>query len=226
MIKIYKQHGAHPSTDIISGLLDLLLIEPGFDPDLYKHVLEEESTQDVKGNEVSYSVKPAEFPFDDNCKPSYSMPMPNRSTIPVEKTNFFQKNTPLVGIEEKRDSEKIASPSSILKDSMAAASLRDEWDDEDDNDINNNKDFSDEFQDGVKSSVSIPLNQSEGSSLKIVYDQKDVLQKYKPIFDERFNLKTNSSTYQHLELKPRSHPLPPNLSNGLPPAPPVEDLFT
>mmetsp|Transcript_33816 Transcript_33816/g.32269 ORF Transcript_33816/g.32269 Transcript_33816/m.32269 type:complete len:1231 (+) Transcript_33816:59-3751(+) len=225
MIKIYKQHGAHPSTDIISGLLDNLLIEPGFDPDLYKDVLEEESSQDVKGNDVSYSVKPAEFPFDDNCKPSYSMPMPIRSTTPVEKVSFPQKNTLSAGIEEKRGVEEINSRSLILKDSMAAASLRDEWDDEDENDINNNKDFSDEFQDCVKS-VSIPLTQNDGSSIKIEYDQKEVLQKHKPIFDERFNSKTNSSTYRHLELKPRSNPLPPNLSNGLPPAPPVEDFST
>lgn len=229
MIKIYKQHGAHPSSDVISGLLDLFLVEPGFDPDLYKHVLEEENKKGIRDDEVSYSAKPADFPYDDNCKPSYSMPMPIRSNIPVENaSSFSQKSTVF---EDKRESTKTEISPSIFNGSMAA-SLRDDWDDEDDEIINNTKVSSDEFQDYIKFPVSIPVTQNDKSSYKTEYNstksnQEEVLQKNKPISDERFNMKMNSSTYRHLDLKPRSvpssssTPLPPGNSNKLPPKPPV-----
>lgn len=223
MIKIYKQHGAHPSSDIISGLLDLFLVEPGFDPDLYKHVFEEENTKDMG------DAKPADFPYDDNCKPSYSMPMPIRSTIPVDDASSFSQKSAV--IEDKGESSKTEISSSVFNASMGA-SLRDDWDDEDEEIINDTKVSGDEFQDYLKFSVSIPVSQNDKSSYKTEYNstksnQEEVLLKNKSISDERFNLKMNSSTYRHLDLKPRSvpssssNPLIPDFSNNLPPKPPV-----
>lgn len=251
MIRIYKQHGAHPNSDIISGLLDLFLIEPGFDPDLYKHVLEEESTvrDDVA---PSYGGKPSDFPFDDNCKPICSMPMPIRSTIPAGViSSFSPKNTTPPKIKDERVSVKVEIPSSgsVLNASMAAL-LRDEWEAFNEDEENIEKDTVRSDKTSIECSVSIPLLQSDNSSLSLCKlehysdvaiaiensfskdislksDQKEVMQKRKTISDKNFSIKMTSSTYQPLQLKPRSIspslslPLPPKSSNKLPPTPSV-----
>jgi hypothetical protein len=81
IVIIDSNYNPNPNPKCDPGLLDMFLVEPAFDPDLFKDILEEQGN---RGQQAAFPESPASIPFGHNSsdpesaqwKSQYTLPMP------------------------------------------------------------------------------------------------------------------------------------------------------
>ena len=90
MIKNYKKIGTSATSDITPGLFDHFYIDPAFDPEIYKEVVEPpNSTDEVEGNGSADRFMDS-FGDPDFFRPANSMPMQINSAATLMKSSHKQ----------------------------------------------------------------------------------------------------------------------------------------